>query len=60
MKAREFVEKNFGGDLEHGLFLLTEFLKEMNMNFVEFPDFLVPDEIDAVEFQEYCDAHEEN
>lgn len=55
--ARSFVEKYFDGDLERGLFLLTQFA-ESQTDYSQFPDVIVGD-IDPAEFQEFCDACKE-
>ncbi len=56
MTAREVVEEYFDGDLEHGLFLLTRFT-ESQIDYSQFPDVIV-DDVDPVDFQEFCDDYD--
>ncbi len=53
--ARSFVEKYFDGDLEHGLFLLTQF-SESQIDYSQFPDVIIGD-TEPADFQEFCDSH---
>lgn len=55
--ARGFVAKHFDGDLERGLFLLTEF-SESQIDYQQFPDVAIGD-VDPADFQEFCDACKE-